>query len=233
MVAVKRRLEDTATHAPAKHAQIHSSTSLSLSTRRWPAARAVCTRASPRPSAQSQRSFEAAPPRQSPRRPSSMSRSALAKGVLHRRLTTRIFPYTALVCVLTSALWLLWIRRFSVVRVLGASAAVWAGGVLPVLLLRKAYLAVTRTSAASPALLVQKSFAPPLGARSRRTSSPLCVLALHAVLPVFIKSRCAFLPSLSPLSLSLPKATPDRKHPYTPHPVLILLALSQTVLAAL
>ncbi|KAJ7689311.1 hypothetical protein B0H17DRAFT_1202430 [Mycena rosella] len=46
----------------------------------------------------------------------------------------------------------------------------WAGGVLPVLLLRKAYLTGT---AASPAPLVQKSLAPPLRARThRRTSSP-------------------------------------------------------------
>ncbi|KAJ7689308.1 hypothetical protein B0H17DRAFT_1180303 [Mycena rosella] len=153
--------------------------------------------------------------------PASQLYEPLAKGVLHRRLTTRIFPYTALVCVISSALWLFWIRRFSIARLLGASGALWAGGVLPVLLLRKAYLTVTRTSAASPALLVQKSFAPPLRARTHRALqahvlSALCVLALHAALdpalPVFIKSR---------------------KHPYTPHPVLVLLALSQTALAAL
>ncbi|KAJ7488951.1 hypothetical protein FB451DRAFT_1552884 [Mycena latifolia] len=98
----------------------------------------------------------------------------------------------------------------------------WLGAVLPVLPVRKEFLTVTRTSAPSP-LLLQKSLVPntPLRARTLRPVkayllSALSILALHAALdpalPVFIRSR---------------------KHPWTSHPALVLLALSQAALAAL
>ncbi|KAJ7131384.1 nucleoporin protein Ndc1-Nup-domain-containing protein [Mycena epipterygia] len=153
--------------------------------------------------------------------PASQLYEPLAKAVLRRRLTNRIFLYTSIISVLGTALWLAWIGRFDATRFIAASVAIWAGGMLPVVLLRKFYLTVTRTSAASPLLLVQKSLAPPLSARTVRAVqthvlSALCVLAVHAAvdptLHVFIKSR---------------------KHPYTPHPMLVLLALSQCTLAAL
>ncbi|KAJ7100883.1 nucleoporin protein Ndc1-Nup-domain-containing protein [Mycena belliarum] len=145
----------------------------------------------------------------------------LAKAVLRRRLTARIFPYTFLLCATASTLWLTWIGHLSATRAGGAAVVMWGGGVLPVLVVRKAYLTVTRTSAPSPSLLFQKSLAPPLRRRTLNALqahliSALSVLALHAILdptlPVFIRSR---------------------KHPYTPHPVLVLLALSQVTLAAL
>ncbi|KAJ7768693.1 hypothetical protein DFH07DRAFT_1008013 [Mycena maculata] len=153
--------------------------------------------------------------------PASQLYEPLAKAVLRRRLTNRIFLYTSLICTAGTALWLVSISNFTFARLFGASATLWAGGILPVILMRKAYLTVTRTSAPSPLLLVKKSLAPPLSARTLHAAqahvfSALCVLALHAAidptLPVFIKSR---------------------KHPYTLHPVLVLLALSQCALATL
>ncbi|KAJ7488954.1 hypothetical protein FB451DRAFT_1521815 [Mycena latifolia] len=149
----------------------------------------------------------------------------LAKAVLRRRLTARIFPATGLLCVFAAGVWLASIGRVngSGVGVLGAAAGMWVAAVLPVLLVRKAFLTVTRTSAPSPLLLLQKSLAPNSAqrARARRAGqahllSALSLLALHAALdptlPVFIRSR---------------------KHPWTPHPPLVLLALSQAALAAL
>ncbi|KAJ7488930.1 hypothetical protein FB451DRAFT_1361983 [Mycena latifolia] len=152
----------------------------------------------------------------------------LAKAVLRRRLTARIFPATGLLCVLFAGMWLASIGRLSgsgvgVLGVLGAAAGMWLGAVLPVLLVRKAFLTVTRTSAPSPLLLLQKSLAPNTALRARTVRagqahllSALSLLALHAALdptlPVFIRSR---------------------KHPWTPHPALVLLALSQAALAAL
>lgn len=96
---------------------------------------------------------------------------------------------------------------------------------------------VTRTSAASPLLLVQKSLAPPLNARTvhavqTHVLSALCVLAVHAAvdptLHVFIKSRY-----VTRRYSAAKLMHRDRKHPYTPHPVLVLLALSQCTVAAL
>ncbi|KAJ7437446.1 hypothetical protein B0H11DRAFT_2107189 [Mycena galericulata] len=153
--------------------------------------------------------------------PASQLYEPLAKAVLRRRLTNRIFLYTSLISAAGTAVWLFWIGRLAFARFCGASVALWVGGVLPVILLRKWHLTVTRTSAPSPLLLVQKSLAPPLSGRTIQAVqahlfSALCVLALNAIvdptLPVFIKSR---------------------KHPYTPHPVLVLLALSQSTLAIL
>ncbi|KAJ6564437.1 nucleoporin protein Ndc1-Nup-domain-containing protein [Mycena capillaripes] len=153
--------------------------------------------------------------------PASQLYEPLAKAVLRRRLTNRIFPYTLLGSVAGTALFLVFNGSFALTRLLGASVALWVGGVLPVILLRKAYLTVTHTSAHSPLLLVKKSLAPPLSARTTRAmqthvASAVFTLAVHTVLdptlPVFIKSR---------------------KHPYTPHPVLVLLALSQSILATL
>ncbi|KAJ7256149.1 hypothetical protein B0H12DRAFT_1323042 [Mycena haematopus] len=146
----------------------------------------------------------------------------LAKAVLRRRLTHRIFPGTFLVALLGTVSSFLWFgHRFGVGSVLGAAGCVWVGGVLPVVVLRKGVLTVTRTSAPSPLLLLQKSLAPPLSGRTAaalqtHVVSALCVLAVHVALdpavPVFIKSR---------------------KHPFTPHPVLVLLALTQCILAGL
>ncbi|KAJ7220832.1 nucleoporin protein Ndc1-Nup-domain-containing protein [Mycena pura] len=157
----------------------------------------------------------------SPIPPASQLYEPLAKAVLRRRLTNRIFLHTALISLAGAFSWLLWIGRPGFLHVLGVSVALWVGGVLPVILLRKVYLTVSHTSAPSPLLLVQKSLAPPLSSRTlhaiqAHVFSALCVLALHAAvdpkLPIFIKSR---------------------KHPYTPHPVLVLLALSQCALAML
>ncbi|KAJ7983286.1 hypothetical protein DFH06DRAFT_717930 [Mycena polygramma] len=145
----------------------------------------------------------------------------LAKAVLRKRLTGRIFPYTFLLALASTALTLLYVGGFGLTRLLGAGAALWLGGVLPVVVVRKAWLTVTRTSAPSPHLLLQKSLAPPLRARTSQALqahlvSALLSLAVHAALddavPVVIRSR---------------------KHPYTPHPVLVLLALGQCVLASL
>ncbi|KAJ6513634.1 hypothetical protein C8R47DRAFT_1190620 [Mycena vitilis] len=145
----------------------------------------------------------------------------LAKAVLRKRLTGRIFPYTFLLALGSAALTLLYVGGFGLTRLLGAGVALWVGGVLPVVVVRKAWLTVTRTSAPSPHLLLQKSLAPPLRARTFQALqahlvSALLALAVHAALdgavPVVIKSR---------------------KHPYTPHPVLVLLALGQCVLAGL
>ncbi|KAF8211631.1 hypothetical protein K438DRAFT_52829 [Mycena galopus ATCC 62051] len=172
--------------------------------------------------------------------PPSQLYEPLAKAVLRRRLARRIFPWTLGVAMFATAC--LWFvvgdtrtgkgghraghqggSSMGVgARLLGAGLALWVGGVLPLVLLRKAWLTVTHTSAPSPLLLLQKSLAPPL--RSRTVAAlqvhvfaALWVLAVHATLldggvPVFIKSR---------------------KHPYTPHPALALLAFSQAVLAAL
>ncbi|KAJ7062455.1 nucleoporin protein Ndc1-Nup-domain-containing protein, partial [Mycena belliarum] len=82
----------------------------------------------------------------------------------------------------------------------------------------------TRTSAPSPSLLFQKSLAPPL---RRRT---LNALQAHLI------SRAEFLALHAILDPTLPvfsARVAHRKHPYTPHPVLVLLALSQVTLAAL
>ncbi|KAJ6598073.1 hypothetical protein DFH09DRAFT_1271912 [Mycena vulgaris] len=153
--------------------------------------------------------------------PAAQLYAPLAKAVLHRRLTRRILPYTALLCLVLATFQLASISRLSAGRVVGTAVALWTGGVLPVLLLRKAHLTVTRTHAPSPLLLLQKSMAPPLRARTLRALqthalSALCVLAVHVALdpavPVFIKSR---------------------KHPWAPHPVLVLLTLSQCALAGL
>ncbi|KAJ6586712.1 hypothetical protein B0H10DRAFT_2094665, partial [Mycena sp. CBHHK59/15] len=131
----------------------------------------------------------------------------LAKAVLRRRLTHRIFLPTALLALVHAAVWLAWLGRFGAARVLFVGF--------------HAYLTVTHTSAPSPPLLLQKSLAPPLRARTLRALqthvlSALALLALHAAvdpsMPVFVKSR---------------------KHPYTPHPALLLLALSQCALAGL
>ncbi|KAK7033262.1 hypothetical protein R3P38DRAFT_3265211 [Favolaschia claudopus] len=153
--------------------------------------------------------------------PASQLYEPLAKSVLRRRLTTRIFPYSLLVSLLSTALSLLWFGRFSLLRLAGASVALWLGGLLPVVFLRKSYLTVTHTSAPSPLSLLNKSFTPPLSKRTTHAIqthllSALLTFATHVALdsrvPVFIKSR---------------------KHPYTPHPVLVLLALTQCILASL
>ncbi|KAF7369361.1 hypothetical protein MVEN_00264700 [Mycena venus] len=152
--------------------------------------------------------------------PASQLYEPLAKAVLRRRLTNRIFPYTFLVALAGAVLSFFWVGRLALTRVMGVGVGMWLGGVLPVILLRKAYLTVTHTSAPSPLLLLQKSFAPPLRTRTKHALqahvlSALVVLALHVGVvdpgvPVFIRSR---------------------KHPYTPHPVFVLLALSQIILA--
>ncbi|KAJ7054224.1 hypothetical protein C8F01DRAFT_1164428 [Mycena amicta] len=138
-----------------------------------------------------------------------------AKAVLRRRLTNRVFVYTAVVSAASSCVWV------GLSRAAGAAVVLWAGGLLPLVILRKTYLTVSHTSAASPVLLIQKSLAPPLRVRTLHALqahlfSALCILALHATLdsnvPIFIKSR---------------------KHPYTFHPVLLLFALNQSVLACL
>ncbi|KAJ6483555.1 hypothetical protein C8R47DRAFT_1197315 [Mycena vitilis] len=145
----------------------------------------------------------------------------LAKSVLRKRLTGRIFPYTFLLALASAALSLLYVGDLGLTRLLGAGVALWVGGVLPVVVVRKVWLTVTRTSAPSPHLLLQKSLAPPLRVRTfqalqAHVGSGLLSLAVHAALdsavPVVIRSR---------------------KHPYTPHPVLVLLALGQCVLAGL
>ncbi|KAF7303892.1 hypothetical protein MIND_00619300 [Mycena indigotica] len=139
-----------------------------------------------------------------------------AKAVLRRRLTNRVFVYTALVSLASGFYWsgLEW--------GVGAAVIVWLGGFLPIILLKKTHLTVSHTSAPSPALLLQRSFAPPLRIRTANALqahliSALAILALHTTLdnnriPVFIKSR---------------------KHPYTLHPVLMLFALNQSVVACL
>ncbi|KAJ7488942.1 hypothetical protein FB451DRAFT_1390138 [Mycena latifolia] len=153
----------------------------------------------------------------------------LANAVLRRHLTPRIFPATGLLCVFAAGVWLASIGRLSgsgvgVLGVLGAAAGMWVGAVLPVLLVRKAFLTVTRTRAPSPLLLLQKSLAPnsALHVRALRAGqahllSALSLLALHAALdptlPVFIRSRC--------------------ETPMDATPPLVLLALSQAALAAL
>ncbi|KAJ7646827.1 nucleoporin protein Ndc1-Nup-domain-containing protein [Roridomyces roridus] len=153
--------------------------------------------------------------------PASELYEPLAKAVLRRRLTNRIFLYTSLISTVGTSVWLFWTGRLTLTRLFIASLTLWAGGILPVILLRKSYLTVTHTTAPSPLLLVQKSLAPPLSSRTMHALqthlfSALCILAIHAsidnTLPVFIKSR---------------------KHPYTPHPVFVLLALSQSILAVL
>ncbi|KAF7313964.1 hypothetical protein HMN09_00554900 [Mycena chlorophos] len=140
-----------------------------------------------------------------------------ARTVLRRRLTNRVFVYTAVLAVANG---FVWVGLSS--RILWAAAVLWVGGLLPLVVLRKTHLTVTHTSAPSPAQLVQKSFAPPLRRRTLHALqayllSALCILALHVNLesnkiPVFIKSR---------------------KHPYTIHPVLLLFALNQSVVAGL
>ncbi|KAJ7488940.1 hypothetical protein FB451DRAFT_1166679 [Mycena latifolia] len=117
----------------------------------------------------------------------------LAKAILRRRLTARIFPATGVLCVVTAG----------VLGVLGVAAGMWVGAVVPVLLVRKAFLTVMRTSAPSPFLLLQKSLAPLNTALRARTLHEwqahlvpaLAVLVLHAALdptlPVLIRSRCA------------------------------------------
>ncbi|KAJ7255921.1 hypothetical protein C8J57DRAFT_566948 [Mycena rebaudengoi] len=154
----------------------------------------------------------------------------LAQRVLRRRLTHKIFLYTLLYSLVHAWAWLFFhpnnthnnFTAMSVLRWLGMGFLGWIGGVLPVLLVRKAFLTVTHTSAASPLLLLQNSFATPaLRTRTLRTLqayvlSALSVLVLHAALdastPLFVRSR---------------------KHPWTPHPALLFLVGTQTVLAAL
>ncbi|KAF7324567.1 hypothetical protein MKEN_00498000 [Mycena kentingensis (nom. inval.)] len=138
-----------------------------------------------------------------------------AKSVLRRRLTNRVFLYTAVLAVGGAFVWA------GLSSAIGVAVGLWAGGILPVVVLRKAYLTIAHTSAASPVLLVQKSLAASLRTRTLHALqahllSALCVLAIHATLdsqlPIFIKSR---------------------RHPYTFHPVLFLFALNQSVLAGL
>ncbi|KAJ7176907.1 hypothetical protein C8R46DRAFT_1077674 [Mycena filopes] len=146
----------------------------------------------------------------------------LAKSILQRRLTRRIFPLTFGVCVGAAVVWLPWIGALGLRPVFGAAMGTWVCAVVPVVLVKKAYLTVTHTTAASPFLLLKKSVTPgPLRARTLHALqayvfSALAVLAVHAALdpaiPVFIKSR---------------------KHPYTPHPTLVLLATTQILFAAL
>ncbi|KAJ7779023.1 hypothetical protein B0H16DRAFT_1878634 [Mycena metata] len=150
----------------------------------------------------------------------------LAKNVLQRRLARRIFPFTFAICLGVSVLWLAWmdgVGKMKVGRVIGATLGLWVGSVVPVVLVRKAYLTVTHTTAPSPFLLLQKSFLAPGPLRARTLHAlqahvlgALAVLAVHAALdpaiPIFIRSR---------------------KHPYTPHPTLVLLATTQLLFAAL
>ncbi|KAJ6482732.1 hypothetical protein C8R45DRAFT_1215438 [Mycena sanguinolenta] len=167
--------------------------------------------------------------------PASQLYEPLAKAVLRRRLARRIFPYSfAVAGVACLAFGFFfghtntntnkhgagaggWTMASVALEVLG----MWVAGVLPVIFLRKAFLTVTHTSAPSPLLLLRKSLAPPLRTRTlaalqTHVLSALGVLAVHVVLdggvPVFVKSR---------------------KHPYTPHPALVFLALTQTLLAGL
>ncbi|KAJ7255923.1 hypothetical protein C8J57DRAFT_1651274 [Mycena rebaudengoi] len=139
----------------------------------------------------------------------------LAQRVLRRRLTHTIFLYTLLNTHNN-------FTATSVLRWLGMGLLGWMCGVLPVLLVRKAFLTVTHTSVSSPLLLLQNSFAiPALRTRTLHmlqayVFSALSVLALHATLDastsLFVRSR---------------------KHPWTPHPALLFLGGTQTVLAAL
>ncbi|KAJ7182968.1 nucleoporin protein Ndc1-Nup-domain-containing protein [Mycena crocata] len=195
--------------------------------------------------------------------PPALLYAPLAKAVLARRLTRRIFPYSLLAVLVLVAPGLLVLsgspsangssgsestswsgyRRAAsgsgagaggvgngggggsgggVARWLAVGCVLWVVGVLPVVLVRKAYLTVTHTSAPSPLLLLQKSVTPgPLRTRTlhalqAHVLSALGVLALHLVLdpavPVFVRSR---------------------KHPYTLHPVFLLLVLTQAATAAL
>ncbi|KAJ7779012.1 hypothetical protein B0H16DRAFT_802442 [Mycena metata] len=150
----------------------------------------------------------------------------LAKNVLQRRLARRIFPFTFAICLGVSVVWLAWmdgVGKMRVGRVIGATLGFWVGSVVPVVLVSKAYLTVTHTTASSPFLLLQKSFLAPGPLRARTLHAlqahvlgALAVLAIHAALdpaiPIFIRSR---------------------KHPYTPHPTLVLLTTTQLLFAAL
>ncbi|KAF7377261.1 hypothetical protein MSAN_00146400 [Mycena sanguinolenta] len=172
--------------------------------------------------------------------PASQLYEPLAKAVLRRRLARRIFPYSLGVAGVACLAFGFFFGFGSASRSggnhththkHGAGGGVggvvleilglWVAGVLPVIFLRKAYLTVTHTSAPSPLQLVKNSLAPPLRTRTlaalqTHVLSALGVLAVHVVLdggvPVFVKSR---------------------KHPYTPHPALVFLALTQMLLAAL
>ncbi|KAJ7026067.1 hypothetical protein C8F04DRAFT_1238815 [Mycena alexandri] len=105
---------------------------------------------------------------------------------------------------------------------LSLGVALLAGMDRCVVLVRKAYLTVTHTTTPSPFLVLQKSFLVPGPLRTRtfhalqaHVLGALAVLAVHAALdpaiPVFIRSR---------------------RHPYTPHPSLFLLATTQVLFAA-
>ncbi|KAJ7256064.1 hypothetical protein C8J57DRAFT_1721618 [Mycena rebaudengoi] len=86
----------------------------------------------------------------------------LAQRVLRRRLTHKIFLHTLLYSLVHAWAWLFFhpnnthnnFTAMSVLRWLGMGFSGWMCGVLPVLLVRKAFLTVTHTSVSSP-------FAPP------------------------------------------------------------------------
>ncbi|KAJ7779025.1 hypothetical protein B0H16DRAFT_1711375 [Mycena metata] len=192
----------------------------------------------------------------------------LAKTVLQRRLARRIFPLTFAICLGVSVLWLAWmdgVGRMRVGRVIGATLGFWLGSVVPVVLVSKAYLTITHTTAPSPFLLLQKSFLAPGPLRARTLHAlqahvlgALAVLTVHAALdpaiPIFIRSSAqaaapassgiremlrSLLPAPRPPTCSHPSppipSNPHshRKHPYTPHPTLVLLTTTQLLFAAL
>ncbi|TFK32384.1 nucleoporin protein Ndc1-Nup [Crucibulum laeve] len=173
--------------------------------------------------------------------PASASYDPLIRSVLRHRLVYSIFPYSAIFCWFLAAAWNVWQHGgLSTIGLGGALSTIfmpltlfnavlgWVVGVVPIVVLRKAYLTTKRTSALSPSASVSNALSKPSSKRALATyaASAILVLLVHTFFAYMNETTVRGDPKLSLFVKS-------RKHPHYLNPRLLFLLFTQLTAATI